>query len=153
MLPCTHWWDFVINSYPKKQLQPLNWRDTHPGASPRGFQSNVDSADTQNKAKLIASKQAQNDLSQEQSATDCLIILQLFIWRGSAPTPPQVWGWKTSTAGAAHSLALTQTIEASAMKGCRWNVAPIQPRAGHHLWSHHDNNFKHKRQLAIQGMH
>lgn len=38
------------------------------------------------------------------------------------------------TANAAHSLALTQTIQASPMKGCQWNVAPIQPQAGeHHL--------------------
>lgn len=54
--------------------------------------------------------------------------------------PGQLWSWMACTADAAHSLALTQTTQASAMKGCHWNVAPIQPRAGHHLWSH-DNNF------------
>lgn len=82
------------------------------------------------------------NLFQDQSPTNCLIILQHKVFlRGSSHPPCRSkaeWHVHQITA---HTSALTQTIKASAMKDCQWNVASTtEPRAEHQLWSH-DSNF------------
>lgn len=58
----------------------------------------------------------------------------LFFWRGSAHTLSRSEAeWHAHQMGV-HSLNLTQTIKASAMKDCQWNVAStVEPRAEHQL--------------------
>lgn len=58
----------------------------------------------------------------------------LFFWRGSAHTLHRSEAEWHAHQMAVHSLALTQTIKASTMKDCQWNVAStIEPRAEHQL--------------------
>lgn len=58
----------------------------------------------------------------------------LFFWRGSAHTHCRSEAEWHAHQIAVHSLALTQTIKASAMKDCQWNAASAtEPRAEHQL--------------------
>lgn len=58
----------------------------------------------------------------------------LFFWRGSVCTLCRSEAEWHAHQMAVHSLALTQTIKASAMKDCQWNVASTtEPRAEHQL--------------------
>lgn len=82
------------------------------------------------------------NLFQDQSPTNCLIILQPKVFLRSSAHPPcrseAEWHVHQITA---HTSALTQTIKASAMKDCQWNAASTtKPRAEHQLWSR-DSNF------------